>query len=533
MVLDPRVEESGMTRSLVQAGQDAGAATNSSSIQSTVADLFAAQVLARPSSVALEVSDKTLTYSSLGSRVERLARYLSANGIRRDDVVALSLKRTENLVIGMLGVITAGAAYLPLNPTDPALRVAQVLAHAAPRFILTDSQSMTNLPQGSSPVCVLDGPIDDVDQEGYNPPTAPAPADLAYVIYTSGTTGTPKGVAITHGALANVLADIAERVSFTDRSSWLAVTTVSFDIAALELLLPLCYGGKVLLASEEQSRIGRVLAGIIHHKKPTVMQATPITWRILMESGWTGSRDLTILSGGDRLDRDLANQLIVRSHSLWNMYGPTETTIWSTAEKLCHGEDAVTIGRPIANTEIYLLDQDGQLQISGEIGEICIAGDGLARGYLNNPELTDHHFIDLQVDSSRSIRLYRTGDLGRWDARGRLEFHGRIDHQVKINGYRIELVEVETTIRRYPGITDVAVLGVGGPAHQKRLYAFLVGNNLEQVKGGLIDHLTRHLPKYMIPERFWAVDRLPSTPNGKRDLAVLESHSKVKAELID
>jgi len=252
-----------------------------------------------------------------------------------------------------------------------------------------------------------------------------------------------------------------------------------------------------------------------------------------MESGWTGSRDLTILCGGDRLDRDLANRLIARSGCLWNMYGPTETTIWSTAERLSLSHEPVTIGRPIANTEIHLLDQDGQPQTSGEIGEICISGEGLARGYLNNPQLTRRYFIDLPLDASRSVRVYRTGDLGRWDVHGRLEFHGRIDHQVKINGYRIELVEVEQTIRNYPGVADVIVLGVGGTTNQKRLYAFLVGDDLNKVKDGLVAHLTRHLPKYMIPEKFWALDRLPTTPNGKRDISALEALSRVQAELMD
>jgi amino acid adenylation domain-containing protein len=360
----------------------------------------------------------------------------------------------------------------------------------------------------------------------------PEAADLAYVIYTSGTTGSPKGVAVTHGALANIFTDVAQRVAFNDRDSWLALTTVCFDIAALELLLPLCFGGKVILVSEEQARIGRVLAGIIHNKKPTIMQATPITWRILVESGWGGSPDLTILCGGDRLDRELANKLLARSASVWNMYGPTETTIWSTAERLSLSDGPVTIGQPIANTEIYILDAEGRPQAPGEVGEICIGGAGLARGYVNDPELTREYFIDFRTIASHSTRVYRTGDLGRWNDQGILEFHGRIDHQVKINGFRIEVQEIESAIRRLPGIADVAVTGVVGPSNQKRLYAFFVPEpNLNITLSDLVSHLTRYLPKYMIPERFWSLASLPSTPNGKRDTTELEALARVKPEL--
>jgi amino acid adenylation domain-containing protein len=519
-----------MTNQLARGIPPATAINEAALSQSTVVGLFERQVISQPFSTALEVNDQSFTYIAISSRADRLARHLRAKGIGCDDVVAICLRRTENLLIGMLGVLKAGAAYLPLNPDDPTLRLGQAISHAASRFIVTDSQSMTNLPEGSSQVFVLDRELDatadgDSDSERY----APEATDLAYVIYTSGTTGNPKGVAVTHGALANVFTDIAQRVGFNDNDSWLAVTTVSFDIAALELLLPLSYGGKVILASEEQARIGRVLAGIIHHKRPTIMQATPITWRILIESGWPGCAGLTILCGGDRLDRDLANKLIARSSSLWNMYGPTETTIWSTAEKLSLGDEVITIGEPLSNTDIYILDKEGQPQTIGDVGEIYIGGAGLARGYVNDPELTRQCFVDAHVGTRGSIRLYRTGDLGRWNENGKLEFHGRIDHQVKINGYRIELAEIERVIRRYPGIADVAVLGVGGATNQKRLYAFVVGEGSADITTtGIVAHLTLYLPKYMIPERFWCLDRLPSTPNGKRDLVALEALANLK-----
>jgi amino acid adenylation domain-containing protein len=501
--------------------------------QNTVVALFDRQVGLQPYAKALELNDKSLSYIALDFRANNLAGHLQRQSIERDDVVAICLKRTENLVIGMLGVLKAGAAYLPLNPDDPPLRLAHIIAHSGARLIVTDSMSQKNLPTGSSQVLLLDQPpAETTEPDSHGRTKLPEATDLAYVIYTSGTTGTPKGVAVTHGGLANVVADVAARIGFNESGSWLAVTTVSFDIAALELLLPLCYGGKVILASEDQARIGRVLASIIYRKRPTVMQATPITWRILIESGWIGSSDLTILCGGDRLDRDLANKLIGRSCSVWNMYGPTETTIWSTADRLSLGDDLVTLGRPLANTVVHILDKEGRPQLRGEVGEICIGGAGLARGYLNDPQLTQRQFIDARLEGSATIRLYRTGDLGRCHQDGKLEFCGRIDHQVKINGFRVELAEIERALQTHPGVAQAAVLGVGGVSNQKRLYAFVVGErDFEITATGLTAHLTQHLPKYMIPERFWSLDRLPSTPHGKRDIAALEALTEVEADL--
>jgi amino acid adenylation domain-containing protein len=507
--------------------------TNDTVQQSSIIASFKRQAALRPFAPALEVNDRTLTYKTLDARSNCVARKLTELGVQSDEVVGICLKRTENLIIGILGVMKAGAAYLPLNPEDPPLRLGWILARAEARFTLTDSGSRSHLAEGASQLLLLDRqPAVMEERESDDTTELPRPADLAYVIFTSGTTGTPKGVAITHGALLNVVTDVAQRVSFHKDSSWLAITTVSFDIAALELLLPLTCGGKVILASEEQARVGRILAGIIHRKRPTVVQATPITWRILLESGWPGSPGLTVLCGGDRLDRDLANKLIARASTVWNMYGPTETTIWSTSERLVSGDDVVTMGRPIANTEVYILDQDGRLQESGEIGEICIGGAGVARGYINDPELTSRYFFDAHLRGRGTVRLYRTGDLGRWNDHGKLEFYGRLDHQVKINGFRVELAEIEKVLQRCPGVKDAAVLGVGAANYQKRLYAFLVGNHgVEITATHLVMHLAQYLPKYMIPEKFWLLDRLPSTPHGKRDVVGLEALTAVQADL--
>ncbi len=523
-----------MTQPSPQSSLDESTVSEHAAAHVTLVHLFASQVLARPSSVALELGDRVFTYAFLHREAERLAISLQAQGVSRGDVVAICLRRTENLVVALLGVLRAGAAYLPLSPKDPTLRLGQVIAHAGAKCIVTDANSEAHLPHNATPIIRLERqfeaqtvPAGLSDGEGSTFPP-PAPADTAYVIYTSGTTGTPKGVAVSHHALANITADVAHRVAFVPGASWLAVTTVAFDIAALELLLPLCYGGRVILATEDQARTGRVLAGILRNKRPSVMQATPITWRILIESGWKGSPDLTILCGGDRLDRTLANQLLERCAVLWNMYGPTETTIWSTADRLMPGSDPVTIGRPLLHTEVYILDADAHRMPVGDIGEICIGGVGLARWYVNDPRLTGQKFIHMQIDGAAPVRVYRTGDLGRWNASGKLEFHGRIDQQVKINGFRIEVAEVEQVIRCYPGVVDVAVLGLGGATNQKRLYAFVVSEPAASTTtSGLVAHLEHHLPHYMVPEKFCSLQSLPVTPNGKRDVAALEGLARV------
>jgi amino acid adenylation domain-containing protein len=535
----PSQKENGVTQPSPQSSLNAVTVSEHGVVQPTLVHLFATEALTRPSSIALELSDRSFTYAFLDGQAERLAISLKAQGVTRGDVVALCLRRTENLVVALLGVLRAGAAYLPLSPKDPALRLGQVIAHAGAKCIVTDANSEAHLPQTALPILrlerqlegqtVLTGPP--AGEGSKFPP--PAPADTAYVIYTSGTTGTPKGVVVTHQALANVTADVAHRVAFAPGASWLAVTTVAFDIAALELLLPLCYGGKVILATEDQARTGRVLAGILRNKCPAVMQATPITWRILIESGWKGSPGLTILCGGDRLDRTLANHLLERCAVLWNMYGPTETTIWSTADRLMPGSDPVTIGRPLLHTEVYILDTGAHPMPVGDIGEICIGGAGVARWYVNDPELTEQKFIYVQIEGAAPVRVYRTGDLGRWNATGKLEFHGRIDQQVKINGFRIEVAEVEHVIRCYPGLADVAVLGIGGATNQKRLYAFVVSEPGASITTtSLVAHLEHHLPRYMVPEKFCSLQSLPVTQNGKRDVAALEGLARVSAELL-
>src|SRR6185295_11703723 len=325
--------------------------------------------------------------------------------------------------------------------------------------------------------------------------------NAAYVIYTSGSTGRPKGVQISHGALANFLASMAEMPGIGAEDRLLAVTSLSFDIAGLELYLPLMVGGRVVLASREEAAEGRRLQALISESGATVLQATPATWRLLLESGWQGGEGLKALCGGEALSPVLAAALRQRVGSLWNVYGPTETTVWSTLEEI-RSDGPISIGWPIANTEAYVLDGTGQPAPVGVPGELLLGGSGLARGYLARPELTAERFVPNPFGAEGS-RLYRTGDLARDRADGRLEHMGRIDHQVKVRGFRIELGEIETALGRHPEVAAAVVVARDEPSGDRRLVAYLVprqgGQLLIPLSGILRDWLRRSLPEHMVP----------------------------------
>jgi len=352
-----------------------------------------------------------------------------------------------------------------------------------------------------------------------NASTAVQPENLAYVIYTSGSTGRPKGVQIPHRAVVNFISSIQAEPGITAKDRLLAVTTISFDIAGLELYVPLSVGAQIVLVSRQAAMDGRELARLLAEEKITVMQATPVTWRLLVESGWKGKADLKVLCGGEALARDLADRLLERVASAWNMYGPTETTIWSTVDRVKPGNGPILIGRPIANTEAYILDHNLQLLPVGAVGELYIGGDGLARGYLNRPELTEERFIPHPF--KEGARLYNTGDLARYRPDGAIECQGRADHQVKIRGYRIELGEIEAVLRKHENVLDAHVIVREDVPGDRRLVGYLVpapGSAL--VIGKLASSLKEKLPAYMIPALV-ILDRLPLTPNGKLDRRAL------------
>jgi amino acid adenylation domain-containing protein len=347
------------------------------------------------------------------------------------------------------------------------------------------------------------------------------PNDLAYVIYTSGSTGTPKGVEIPHRAVVNFLTSMAREPGMTAQDTMLAVTTLSFDIAGLELLLPLTVGGRVVIAPHEVVIDGWQLAQLLRTSGATLMQATPATWRLLLEAGWPGEPHLTILCGGEALPPELARALLPRCRSLWNMYGPTETTIWSTVRRVTSA-DHITLGRPIANTEVYVLSADLQPVPIGVPGELYIGGAGLARGYRHRPDLTTQRFIPHPLCQASEARLYKTGDIVAYAPDGQLKYLGRADHQVKVRGYRIELSEVETALSRHPAVRDVVVMARDVAPGDQQLVAYLVADQEPPLSTqALRDFLQEELPSYMIPAFFMMLATLPLNPSGKIDRQAL------------
>ena len=349
------------------------------------------------------------------------------------------------------------------------------------------------------------------------------PENLAYVIYTSGSTGKPKGVQICHQSLVNFLVSMRSSPGLTPKDTLLAVTTISFDIAALELYLPLIVGARVVLASRETAARWVQVARNIGKRAITVMQATPATWRLLLEAGWEGNNNFKILCGGEALPRDLAVELLKRGSSVWNMYGPTETTVWSTTSRITADGSPITIGRPIANTEVYVLDSHLEPVPVGVPGELYIGGAGVARGYLHRPELTAEKFIAHPFrDRESGARLYRTGDLARFRANGELECLGRIDNQVKVRGFRIELGEIESVLGQYPGVKQSVVVAREDTPGDKRLVAYVAVHKGQSLGvDALREFLKQRLPDYMLPSRFVFLDALPLTPNGKVDRKAL------------
>ncbi|WP_413206153.1 amino acid adenylation domain-containing protein [Rhodospirillum sp. A1_3_36] len=498
----------------------------------TFLDLFDETAARVPDRVALSFRDTDLTYGQLRTRIDGLAAHLRNLGVGPELRVALCAERSPDMVIALLAVLKVGGAYIPLDPAYPPERLAMVLEDARPALIVTQSHLRGLFPEGAAPLFCLDGEPQPWLKARCAPVACAAlPENIAYVIYTSGSTGRPKGVAVGHRALLNFLLSMKGEPGFAETDALLAVTTISFDIAALELYLPLIAGGRLALAERETTLDGRALQAVLRDQAITTLQATPATWRILVDTDWRPSAGFKALCGGEALPRALSRALLDRGVDLWNLYGPTETTVWSAVGPVPPGEGDTEgvepIGHPIANTRIHVLSpQTHPLPLSVP-GELHIGGDGLARGYLNQPGLTADRYIPDPFAAEPGARLYRTGDLVRRVTDERIEFLGRIDHQVKIRGFRIELGEIEAALRSRDGVRDAIVLAREDAPGDKRLVAYVLSNGAAAPDAATLRAgLKEAVPSYMIPAAFVMMDAFPLTPNGKADRRALPAPEK-------
>jgi amino acid adenylation domain-containing protein len=485
--------------------------------------LFEHQAWRTPERIAVSWGTQQITYSELNARANQLARYLTTQGVGPETLVGIFVERSIEMLVGLLGILKAGGSYVPLDPAYPKERIGFILEDAQAPVLVTQSLLIGSLPAHSATVVVMDSEQAAIARESTeNLKTSPTPDNLAYVLYTSGSTGKPKGVQITHQNLVNFLCSMQEEPGLNADDRLLAVTTLSFDIAGLELYLPLITGAQIILASREEAADGQLLLRLLQDSKATVMQATPATWRLLIEAGWSGTPELKLLCGGEALPGELVAQLLPRCADLWNMYGPTETTIWSSVYRV-EGEVGATapVGRPIANTTFYVLDAQLRPVPVGITGDLYIGGEGVARGYYRRPELTAERFVE-DPFSNRRGRMYKTGDLAKYLPDGNVQYLGRSDFQVKVRGYRIELGEIESVLAQAAGVQQTVVTVREDAPGDRRLVGYVVpatGGRVESAE--LQAWLRQHLPEYMVPAAIVQLGSLPLTPNGKVDRKAL------------
>ena len=550
-------------------------------------EMFQEQAKQTPDAIAVTFEGQRLTYRELNTKANQLAHHLQRLGVGPGRLVGICLERSLEMVIGLLGILKAGGAYVPLDPSYPRERLAFMLEDAEVSVLLTQEKlvedgrwriedgnhrspsrdSLSSILNPRLKIVCLDRDWHLIETQSRETPRSGVSSDdFAYVIYTSGSTGKPKGVQVSHRSVVNCLHSISQRVGVTNQDVFLAVTTISFDIAGLELYLPLMVGGRVAVASHEEAVDEERLLKRLTEDSVTAMQATPSTWRLLLDAGWLGAEKFKILCGGEALSRNLAARL--REHGqLWNLYGPTETTIWSAICAVEPGEIAVPIGRPIANTQIYILDSHLQPVPIGVHGELYIGGHGLARGYLNRPELMAEKFVDSPFSDKPGSRLYKTGDIARYLVDGNIEFLARIDNQVKIRGHRIEVGEIEATLNQHPSVKESVVIaslfppprrgrtkvgvihstnslreqappslpspveGEGVSESDRNLIAYLVSDTEKPLATELRSFLNQKLPDFMIPSLFVFLDSVPLTPNGKIDRNALPAPDGERPQL--
>ena len=485
-----------------------------------------AQVARTPDRTAVTFEGVALTYRELNEQANQLAHHLRALAVGPETVVGLYMGRSIEQMIGLLAVLKAGGAYTPLDPQYPVDRLDHMVVDSRAMLVLVPEASPHRGKTGGRELYFASRASERAwSNQPTGNPDVPGltDADLAHVLYTSGSTGRPKGVEIEHASVCNFLDSMEEILGFGSEEILVSVTGLTFDIAGLDIYLTWMKGAHQVLVPRATVLDGALLWRALEQSGATFLQTTPVTWRGLIDAGWTAPAGFKAICGGEMLPRPLLDDFARQPMRIWNMYGPTETTIWSTACELTRAEfermggisgGRISVGRPIRRTTIHLLDDQLKAVGAGEVGEVCIGGDGLARGYRNQSELTAERF----VRDATGARVYRTGDLGVFRPDGELELLGRKDHQIKFHGYRIEPGEIEFTIREVTGNPEslVVLRDVGG---EPALVAYLVGQAGEAPT--LTARLSERLPAYMVPEHVVYLPRFPQTPNGKVDRAAL------------
>lgn len=490
--------------------------------QATLHGLFESQVRQTPNAVACVFGGSEWTYRQIDDQANRMANYLAEQAeLGPDTLVGVCVERSADMLVALLAVLKTGAAYVPLDPNYPGDRIAYILEDANAAALITDNRSRDALAELTVPKVDLDRDRESIQSCTSDPRSSASTArNLAYVIYTSGSTGKPKGVQIEHQAAVNFLESMSVEPGVSESDVVLAVTTISFDIAVLELYLPLIKGATVVIAPRDTTMDAREIEASLEKHRVTMMQATPATWRMMLKSGWEGKSDLKVLCGGEPMPPELASQLIPRCRELWNMYGPTETTVWSTCCRV-EDPDQIHIGKPIGNTQIYIVDRNLEPMPMGVSGELLIGGDGLARGYRSRPELTREKFIDSPFRLGEKV--YRTGDLARYRRDGAIDCLGRVDFQVKIRGFRIELGEIESVLTEHELVRQAVVVARQDSSGEDQLIAYFVPNSPSRIPSidELRAFLRTKLADYMVPSRFCQLEAIPTTPNGKVDRKAL------------
>ena len=495
----------------------------------TLASEFSRQAAETPDKVAVVFEEESLTYRQVESRSNQIARYLKSQDIGPGDLVGICVKRSAAMLVDLYAIMKTGAGYVPLDPAYPADRLEYMCDHSGLKLVVTETELVQQVNALGKPLIAIDDSqvLTQIEEQKADAlPCSANSADVCYVIYTSGSTGKPKGVQVPHSAVVNFLYSMKERPGFKSDDSVLAVTTLSFDIAVLELYLPTIFGGKVIIVDSLTATDGSALAQQLTHHDIALLQATPATWRLLIGAGWEGKPDLKVLCGGEPMPADLVGPLLERCEQLWNMYGPTETTVWSAVYQITNAQAPILIGKPIGNTQIYVLDaQGGEVPIGCE-GELFIGGAGVTLGYRNRQDLTDERFISNRYRNPFANyvgeKIYKTGDLAKYRFDGNIEFLRRNDKQVKVRGFRIELGEIESTLKTHPAIEHNVVIVREDTPGNARLVAYVIFKCDQEIAANVLkDHLRATLPYYMIPQNFVTLIGMPQTNNGKIDYKAL------------